>query len=99
MASERRLPATQIVRVIKVVVPMRVSAERGVVDVRCEDQRSTAAPTSNQFRREQLAFSFGAPMRVEEPIKRTDTRLIFAKAYIGSVATEYVRLRHRQRKA
>src|SRR5262245_36377591 len=35
-------------------------------------------------------------MRVEESIERADARLIFAKAHISAVATEYLRLRHRQ---
>ena len=97
MASERHLPATRVVRVIEVVVPMRVGAERRVVDVRRQRQRGAAAPAADQLRGEQFPFFLGAAIRLEESIERADARLIFAEAHIGAVATEYVRLRHRQR--
>ena len=96
MASERHLPATRVVRVIEVVVPLRVRAERGVVDVRRQRQRGAAAPTADQLRGEQFPFFLGASIRPEESIEGADARLIFAKAHIGAVATEDVRLRHRQ---
>ena len=61
VASERRLPATRVVRVVEVVVPLRVGAERRVVDVRRQRQRRTAAPTADQLRGEQFPFFLGAP--------------------------------------
>src|SRR5256885_7671524 len=99
MASERGLPATRIVRVVKVIVTLRVRTECRVVAVRRQHQRSTAAPAADQLRGEQFPFCISASMRLEESIECTDARLIFAKAHKGAVATEYVRLRHRQRKA
>src|SRR4030095_13727725 len=60
-------------------------------------QRGPAAPAADQLRGDQFPFFIGAAIRVEESIERTDARLIFPEAHIGSVAAEYVRLRHRQR--
>ena len=97
VASERHLPATRVVRVIEVVVPLRVRAECRIVDVRRQRQRGAAAPAADQLRGEQFPFFLGASIRLEESIERADARLILAKAHIGAVATEYVRLRHRQR--
>ncbi len=99
VASERRLPATRIVCVIKVVVPLWVRTERRVVDVGREHQRGTTAPPANEFRGEQFAFGFGVAVRLEKSIERSNARLIFSKAYIRAVATKNFRLRHRQRKA
>jgi hypothetical protein len=62
MASERHLPATRIVRVVEVVVPLRVRAERGIVDVRRQRQRRAAAPAADQLRGEQFPFFFSAPI-------------------------------------
>ena len=97
MASERRLPAARIVRVVEVVVSLRVRTERRVVDVRRQRQRGAAAPTADQLRGEEFPFFFGASIRLEESIEGADARLILAKAHVGAIATEYVRLRHRQR--
>src|SRR5262249_46439149 len=96
MASERHLPATRVVRVIEVVVPLRVRAEGGVVDVRRKRQRGAAAPTTDQLRGGHFPFFLGASIRAEEPIESADPRLILAQAHICAIATEYVRLRHRQ---
>ena len=97
MASERHLPAMRVVRVVEVVVPLRVRAERGIVGVRRQRQRGAAAPAADQLRGEQFPFFLGASIRLEESIERADARLIFAEAHIGAVAAEDVRLRHRQR--
>src|SRR5258706_16132745 len=96
MASERGLPATRIVRVVEVVIPLRVRAEGGVIDVRRQHQRRTAAPAADQLRGDKFLFFLGVSTRPKEPIERADARLIFAKAHISPIATEYVRLRHRQ---
>ena len=98
-AAERHLPAMRVVRVIEVVVPLRVRAERRIVGVRRQRQRSAAAPTADQLRGEQFPLFLGASIVAEEAIERADARLIFAEAHIGAVAAEYVRLRHRQRNA
>ena len=60
-------------------------------------QRGAAAPTADQLRGDQFPFFLGASIGPEESIERADARLIFAEAHIGAVATEDVRLRHRQR--
>ena len=86
----------RIVRVVEVVVPFRVRAERRVIDVRRQRQRCAAAPAADQFRGDQFPFFLGAAIRPEESIERADARLIFAEADIGAVAAEDVRLRHRQ---
>src|SRR5262245_37466097 len=52
MASERSLPAARVIRVVKIIVPMRVRAECGVVYFRCQHERCAAAPTANQLRGE-----------------------------------------------
>jgi hypothetical protein len=96
MAPERHLPPTRNLGVVEVVIPLRVPTEGGVVDVRRQCQRGAAAPTADQFRGEQFPFVFGASIRVEESIEGADTRLILAHAHVGAIATEYVRLRHRQ---
>ena len=97
MASEWRLPATRVVRVIEVIVPLRVRAECGIVDFRRQGQRGAAAPTPDQLRGEQFPFGLAASICPEESIERADARLIFAQTDISAVATEHVRLRHRQR--
>src|SRR5262249_779663 len=60
MRSERYPPGVWIVRVIEVVVPLRVRTERGIVDVRRQRQRSTAAPAADQLCGDQFAFGHGA---------------------------------------
>src|SRR5262245_31135062 len=99
MASKRRAPATRVVRVVEVIVSVRVRTECRVVDVRRQHQRGTAAPAADQLRGDKFPFFLGASIRPQESIERADPRLIFAKAYIRAVATEYVRLRHWQREA
>src|SRR5690349_9244428 len=99
VTSERRLPTARVIRVIEVVVSLWVSAERSVIDIRREGQRRAAAPAADQLRREKFPFCFSASIRPKESIKRTHPRLILAKANIGAVATEDVRLRHWQRHA
>src|SRR5689334_16081424 len=96
MTSERHLPPARVVRVIEVVVSLRVSADRGVIDFRRERQRRATAPAANELGGEQFAFFLGAAMRLKESIEGADAGLIFAKADKGAVATENVRLRHRQ---
>src|SRR5262249_38886326 len=96
VGAKRDLPAMRVIRVIEVVVPLRVRAEARIVDVRRERQRGAAAPTADQFCGNQFAFFVIASIGPEESIERTHARLIFAKAYIGAVAAEDVRLRHRQ---
>ena len=93
---ERHLPAMRVVRVVEIVVPLRVRAERGVVLIRCQRQRRAAAPAADQLRGEQFALFLGPAVLAEESIECADARLIFAKANIGPVAAEDVRLRHRQ---
>src|SRR5262249_23319742 len=97
MAPEGRPPATWIVRVVEVVVPLRVRTESRVVDLRRQHQRRTATPTSHQLGGDQFPFSLGAATGPQKPIERTDTRLILAEPYIGAIATEDVRLRHGKR--
>src|SRR5262249_14797403 len=97
VGSERDLPATLVFRIVKVVVPFRVRAERGIVFFRRQGQWSAAAPTADQLRGDQLSLALGVPIRPQESVERADARLIFAETYIGAVAAEKVRLRHRQR--
>src|SRR5262245_14138756 len=97
MAAERGLPATWIVRVVEVIVPPRVCPELWIIDVWRQHQRSTTAPTANQLCGEQFLFGFRLSMRPKESIECPDPGLVFAKADVSAVATEYVRLRHRQR--
>jgi hypothetical protein len=95
MSPERDLPATLILGVIEVIVPLRVRAEFGIVLVRRQSQRSATAPSANQLGGDQLTFFLSASVRSEESIESADARLIFAQANVGAVATENVRLRHR----
>ena len=60
VGTERHLPAMRIVRVVEVVVPLRVGAERGIVLVRRQRQRRAAAPAADQLRGEQFALFLGA---------------------------------------
>ncbi len=90
------LTSTRVVRVVEVVVPLRVCAEGRVVDVRRQGQRGAAAPTADQLGGEQLPLFLGAAIGPEESIEGADPGLILAKAHIGAVAAEDVRLRHRQ---
>src|SRR5262249_11442378 len=95
VTAERRLLAACVVRVIKVVVALRVCAKGGVIDIRRQGQRRTAAPPAYQFRGEQFPLFLGTAIRAEKSIEGTDARLILAKAHIGAVTTEHVGLRHR----
>src|SRR5262245_56283296 len=94
--SERNLPATRVVCIIEVVVPLRIRAEAGVVNVRRQRQWCAAAPTADQLRGQQFPFFLSLSVRLEESIECADPRLIFAKTYKGAIAAENVRLRHRQ---
>src|SRR5262245_17044861 len=99
MASKRGPPSPRVVGVIEVIVPLRVRTKCGVVDVRRQHQRGTAAPAANQLRGKQFPFCLGASIRVEESIECAHARLIFAKANISAVAAENFWLRQRQRNA
>src|SRR5689334_13551927 len=96
MASKWRLAATRIIGIIEVVISVRIRPKCGVVNFRCQCQRCTAAPATDELGGEEFPFLLGASIRLEEAIEGTDTRLIFAKADIRAVPTEYVRLRHWQ---
>src|SRR5215469_12801258 len=98
MASERSLPATRIVGIIEVVVLARVRTECWVVDFRRQCQWCTAAPPTDQLRGEQFPFFLGTSVRLKKSIEGADARLIFTKAHVSAVLTEYVRLWHGQRK-
>src|SRR5262249_13480256 len=97
VASERRLTAARVPGVIEIVVPVRIRAERGIVHVRSQGQRSAAAPATHQLRGQQFPLFLRGSMRVEESIEGAHARLILAQTHKGPVAAEYVRLRHRQR--
>src|SRR5262245_36507931 len=97
MRSEWHLAPLRIVGVVEVVVSLRVGAERGIILVRRERQRRAAAPAADQLRGEQFALFLGTAVLAEESIERADTRLVFAEAHIGAVATEDVWPRHWQR--
>src|SRR5262245_36481396 len=97
MRSEWHLPSLRVVGIVEIVVAPGVGAERRIILVRRQRQRSTAAPTADQLRGDQLAFFLGASIRSEEAIERGDARLIFAETYIGAVAAEDVWPRQRQR--
>ena len=96
VASERRLESAHVVRVVEVVVPPRVRAQDRVVALRRQGQRGAAPPPADQLGGEQLPLLLGAAMGSEEPIEGADPGLILAKAHIGAVAAEDLRLRHRQ---
>src|SRR5215472_5087425 len=87
----------RVVCVVGVVVPLRVRAERGVVDVWSQCQRCAATPPADQLRRDQFPFCFGVSVRLQESIECTDSRLIFAKPHKGPVAAEDDGLRHWER--
>src|SRR5262249_26320846 len=90
------LPAALVIRVAEIVVPLRVVAEGGVVDVRRQRQRGAATPTADQLCGEQFPFFVGMPVRPEESIEGAHARLILAEADVSAIAAEDVRLRHRQ---
>jgi hypothetical protein len=96
VASERRLAAMRVVCVIEVVVPPRVCAKGGIVDLGRQRQRRAAAPAADQLGGEQFPLLIGACVRVKESIEGADPRLVLAKADEGAVASEDVGLRHRQ---
>src|SRR5262245_3361340 len=78
---------------------MWIRAESGVVDLRRQHQRGTAAPTTYQLRGQELAFFLRVAVRPEESIERADAGLILAQSRVGAVPAEDVRLWHRQRDA
>src|SRR5689334_12833624 len=96
MATERRPQAMGILCIVEIVVALRVSAERRIIDVRRQSQRRAAAPTPYQFRGEQFLLGLGFPICAEEAIERADTRLVLAVAHIRAVAAQNIRMRHRQ---
>ena len=97
MAAERHLLAVRIARIIEVVVPQRVLAERGVVLDRRERQWRAAAPTTDKFRRQQFTLFVGSSIVSQESVERSDSRLVLAHADEGAVAPEHIRLWHRKR--
>ena len=96
VAPERRLESAHVVRVVEVVVSPRVCAQGSVVALRRQGQRGAAPPPADQLGGEQLPLFLGTAMGPEEPIEGADPGLILAKAHIGAVAAEDLRLRHRQ---
>src|SRR6476620_7423942 len=96
MAAEGYLQPTAVVGVIEIVVPLRIRTESGVVGVGRQRQRSAAAPTADQLCCQQFPFLIRASIRAKESIEGTDARLIFAEPDEGAIATENVRLRHRE---
>src|SRR6266446_4372067 len=96
VAAQRHPFALRITGVGEIVISLRIVAERRIVLCRRERQWRTATPAPDELRRQQLALLGGLAVRSQEPVERSDPRLVFAQTNVRAVAAQYVRLRHRK---
>src|SRR5260221_4736742 len=97
VAAQRYTFALRISGVGEIVISLRIFAERHIVLCRRERQWRAATPAPDEFRRQQLALIVGLTVLSQEPVERSDPRLVFSQTNIGAVATQHFRLRHRKR--
>src|SRR5258705_12639679 len=97
VAAQRRPFALRITGVGEIVISLRIFAERYIVLCRREHQWRAATPAPDEFRRQQLALIVGLTVLSQEPIERSNPRLVFSQTNIGAVAAQHVWLRHRKR--
>src|SRR5258707_5985932 len=97
VAAQRHPFALRITGVGEIVISLRIFAERHIVLRRCERQWRAATPAPDEFRRQQLALIVGLTVLSQEPVERSDPRLVFSQTNVGAVAAQHFRLRHRKR--
>src|SRR6266446_8893728 len=97
VAAQRHTFALRISGVGEIVISLRIFAERHIVLRRRMRQWRAATPAPDEFRRQQLALIVGLTVLSQEPVERSDPRLVFSQTNIGAVATQHFRLRHRKR--
>ena len=97
MCSERNGIALRVhFCVIEVVIALVISSERGIVLVRRQNKRSSAAPASHQLRCNQfLALGCWATMLTQKVAKSTDMLLQSAIGHEGAISGESFWLRQR----
>src|SRR6266550_3967867 len=96
--AAQRLPfALRITGVREIVISLRIFAQHRIVLYRRERQWRAATPAPDEFRRQQLALIVGLTVLSQEPVERSNPRLVFSQTNIGAVATQHFRLRHRKR--
>src|SRR6266404_469572 len=96
VAAQRRLFALRITGIGEIVISLRIFAERPIVLCRREHQWCAATPTPNEFRCQKLALLVGLKVLSQEPVERSDPRLVFSQTNIGAVAAQHFRLKHRK---
>src|SRR6266478_2319657 len=96
VAAQRHPFALRITGVGEIVISLWIFAERRIVLCRRECQWRAATPAPDEFRRQQLALLVGLTVLSQEPVERSDPRLVFSQANVGAVAPQHFRLRHRK---
>src|SRR6266478_7786954 len=97
VAAQRHPFALRITGVGEVVISLWIFAERHIVLRRRECQWRAATPAPDEFRRQQLALIVGLTVLLQEPVERSNPRLVFSQTNVGAVAAQHVWLRHRKR--
>src|SRR5262249_22480343 len=88
--AERDSQSLRVAAIREIVVALRIGAERRIVVLWSQLERSTAAPTAYELGGEQLSLFVGRGVLLQEPIERSDGRLIYAETGKGAVASESV---------
>src|SRR5258706_91640 len=97
VAAQRHPFALRITGVGEIVISLRIFAERLIVLRRRDRQWRAATPAPDELRRQQLALLVGLTALSQEPVERSNPRLVFSQANVGAVAAQHFRLRHRKR--
>src|SRR5258708_36570720 len=96
VAAQRHPFALRITGVGEIVISLRIFAERYIVLRRRERQWRAATPTPDELRRQQFALLVGLTVLSQEPVERSNPRLVFSQTNVGAVAAQHVWLRHRK---
>src|SRR5216684_9295246 len=96
VAAQRHLFALRITGVGEIVISLWIVAQHRIVLCRRECQWRAATPAPDELRRQQLALLVGLTVLSQEPVERSDPRLVFSQANVGAVAAQHFRLRHRK---
>src|SRR5258708_35887196 len=86
VATQWYLVAAGIVSVNKIVISLGIFTERCIILCQGERQWRATAPAPDELRRQQFALLVGLTVFSEEPVERSDARLVFSQADVGAVA-------------
>src|SRR3989454_12591822 len=80
VAAQRHPFALRITGVGEIVISLRIVAERRIVLRRRERQRRAATPAPDELCRQQLALMVGLTVLSQEPVERSNSRLVFSRS-------------------